>query len=210
MGLDILPKSGASFRVSAGAGNFKTKLFRLTANRGSQFGNLRNNQKSIVGAMQKYAGVIKSYGGLNRLQQKAVIRNIKSSDRTLTYDDKRDLKKLVAYYSRGNNHSGVKEADVAKKTNAAKEPELKKARIVRDPNNNFNFQNLRSQIRPGIGAEANRAVSVAQTSRTGRANAAAAAEAPHTSALPEQSLKKSPEENSGKKVSGANNFKLNF
>ncbi len=100
MNLNSLPKAGMGFRASAGSGNLKYKLSRLTANRGGEFGNLHDNQDHIFKAIDKYSGVIKSRGGLNRMQQKSIIHAIKSEDGDLSYDDKKDLKKIVSYYSR--------------------------------------------------------------------------------------------------------------
>lgn len=232
MGLDILPKSGSHFSVSSGAGNFKYKLSRLTANQGGEFGNLRDNQKSIVGAFKKFGGTIKGYGGLSRMQQKAIVRSVKNSDKSLSWDDKKDLERLVGYYGRDNDHgdSGVKKAALEaalKKENSSESekptPVPVKVRINRDPNSNLDFGGLRSQVRPGVAARVNRVVSAVQSGRaeTSSRPKIAPTQAVSVSQLSQQkaspaasisSDKKSgpPENVAEKKTVNTNNFKLNL
>ncbi len=115
MNLNSLPKAGLGFRSSSGSGNLKYKLSRLTANRGGEFGNLRDNKDNIFKAIDKYSGVIKSHGGLNRMQQKSIIHAIKSEDGDLSYDDKKDLKKIVSYYSRNKTSTEAEKNQPIKK-----------------------------------------------------------------------------------------------
>ncbi len=160
MGLDILPRAGAGFRASCGAGNFKYKFSQLTRNQGSEFGNLRNNP-SIVGALQKYSAVIKSRGGLSRLQQKAVIRDVKKQEGVnLTWGDKQDLKKVVGYYARdAKQEAAAKASSLEEKVSATakvKEKPPVKVRINRDPNSGLDFGELRNNVRPGVAARINK------------------------------------------------------
>jgi len=110
MGLDILPKSGISFRSRSGTGNFNAKLNKLTRYQGGEFGMLRNNRQAISDAISKRVGAIKLKGGLDRIQRKGAYLEIVKNDKTLTKQDKYKIKDLLNYYARDKKISapGVK------------------------------------------------------------------------------------------------------
>lgn len=99
MGIKDLPRPGINFRATAGAGNFQRKLSGAT--RYGDLKNLRDNQKAIVEAVKKYQGVIRTKGGLSRLQQRSAWFKIKASDKTVTKEDRREIKQVLKHLSRG-------------------------------------------------------------------------------------------------------------
>lgn len=200
MGLDILPKAGSSFRPS----RLGIKVSKLTRYQGGEFGNLRDNQKNIVSALKKFSGVIKGYGGLNRLQQKAVIRDVKKTDKHLTKEDKLDLKKIVAYYSRGKAVGSSSRSSRANGSSKAESEEYKaplKLRINRDPNSGLDFKGIRDQARPGVAARVNRAVSAAQLPKPGNHQAPTPVSGSHFSALDHEADRRHEEHSSAVSIS---------
>lgn len=124
MGLEILPRAGANFRATSGAGNFQTKLSALT--RTGKFHNLQNNQKPIVTQIQKYKRYIQVEGGLSASQRKNACRAIKAAGKDeMSRDDLLEAKQIINYYNRDKGSS------------IAVEPKRKISReriINRDPN----------------------------------------------------------------------------
>ncbi|GEM_PF-1353458 len=164
MGLNILPKGGIGFRSKSGFGNFDKRLAKLTYHEGGEFGMLKNNQKAIVGAMDKRRGTIRTYGGLSRMQRKSALLEIMHNDKTITKQDKYKIKELLDHYARdkkteaavkagidlnaagGGDESSLQKAiTAAEMRGAAKMAEIKKAcpvgaRINRDPGVYVNVQ----------------------------------------------------------------------
>ncbi len=163
MGLDILPKGGAGFKVSSGYGSFARKLSNLTRNQGGEFGNLKDNRSSIVGAFKKYASVIKSTGGLNRSQQGAVMGSIKRADKNLSDGDKKALKEIVGHYSRG--HSSLSDKSAERQSN-----HKVIVHINRDSDSSLDFNDSENEIRPGVAARVNQAVSISQIKKSGNSS----------------------------------------
>lgn len=168
MGLEILPKAGSNFKVSSGIGNLKDKFSRLTRRDGSDFGNLRDNKDSIVKSLGKYAGYIRTYGGLNRMQQKAIVSDVRKQEGDkLTKQDVYDLKKVLGYYSRNQaapksepKPELKKTAPVLKKENSEPAKVSPRIAINRDPNNTFlDFKGFGRQSSPGVAARVSRVVS---------------------------------------------------
>lgn len=124
MGLDILPRAGANFRATSGAGNFKTKLAALT--RVGKFHNLQNNQKPIVAQIQKYKRYIQVGGGLSASQRKNAFRAVKAAGKgEMSRDDLLEAKQIINYYNRDHSAPGA----------AAPKKKISRERIInRDPN----------------------------------------------------------------------------
>lgn len=108
MGLDILPRAGANFRATSGAGNFQTKLSSLT--RAGKFHNLQNNQKPIVAQIQKYKRSIQISGGLSASQRLNALRAVKAAGKgEMSKDDILEAKQIINYYNRDQSSSGAAE-----------------------------------------------------------------------------------------------------
>ena len=108
MGLDILPRAGANFRATSGAGNFQTKLSALT--RVGKFHNLQNNQKPIVTQIQKYKRYIQVGGGLSASQRRNALRAVKAAGKgEMSKDDLLEAKQILNYYNRDQKNSSVPE-----------------------------------------------------------------------------------------------------
>jgi len=100
MGINDLPSPGINFRATTGVGNFQKKL--SSATRYGDLKNLKNNQKAIVGAISQPTTLRAiRRGGLSRLQQLGVWSKIKASDKTVTKEDKREIKEVLKHLSRG-------------------------------------------------------------------------------------------------------------
>lgn len=124
MGLDILPRAGANFRATSGAGNFQTKLSALT--RVGKFHNLQNNQKPIVAQIQKYKRYIQVAGGLSASQRKNAFRAVKAAGKgDMSRGDLLEAKQIINYYNRDQSKSSV----------AIPKKKISRERIInRDPN----------------------------------------------------------------------------
>ena len=99
MGITNLPKPGIGFKATLGPGSFQRKLSNATRYGGLK--NLRDNQKAIVDVVKKYQGVIRIKGGLSRLQQLSAKRETMAKDKTITKEDKREIKELFKHLGRG-------------------------------------------------------------------------------------------------------------
>ena len=151
MGLDILPKAGINFKASYGAGNFKSKLNKLTSYQGGEFGMLRNNRQAIANAISKRAGAIRIKGGLDRMQRDAALAEIIKNDKTMTKEDKLKAKELLNYYARGNKPAAS--AIKPEIQRAGQEEPVKPRQFSHTSNPDF----FRSGAQPGrFGAQPNR------------------------------------------------------
>jgi hypothetical protein len=99
MGIRDLPKPGINFKATLGPGSFQRKLSSATRYGGLK--NLKDNQKAIVETVKKYQGVIRIKGGLSRLQQLGAWRKIKASDKTVTKEDRREIKEVLKHLGQG-------------------------------------------------------------------------------------------------------------
>lgn len=99
MGINDLPSAGITFRATTGAGNFQRKLSGAT--RYGDLKNLRDNQKAIVDVVGKHQGVIRTKGGLSRLQRLSAWHEIQAKDRTITKEDRREIKEVLKHLGRG-------------------------------------------------------------------------------------------------------------
>lgn len=101
MGVNDLPKPGINFRATraAGAGSLQAKL--NSATRYGNLKNLRDNQKVIVDTIKNptIQRAIRR-GGLSRLQQRSVWLKMKAKDKTITKEDKREIKEVLKYLGR--------------------------------------------------------------------------------------------------------------
>jgi len=107
MGIKDLPRPGINFRATAGAGNFQRKLSGAT--RYGDLKNLRDNQKAVVDVVKKHQGVIR-IKGLSRLQQLSAWHEIQAKDKTITKEDKREIKEVLKHLGRGAATGGGKKA----------------------------------------------------------------------------------------------------
>lgn len=107
MGIKDLPKPGANFKLNIGPGSFKRKL--TSAARFGDLKNLNDNKESIIKALGNnyYSTKIKR-GGMDRLDKLNVWRKIKSLDKKITKEDKREIKKILEHL--GKNNSAVTSA----------------------------------------------------------------------------------------------------
>lgn len=101
MGIKDLPKPGVNFKATTGAGNFQRKLSSA-----ARYGALTNidkiNQAAIVKAIANPTTLRAiRRGGLSRLQQIEVRRKIQASDKTVTKEDKREIKQILSHLGRG-------------------------------------------------------------------------------------------------------------
>lgn len=93
MSITNLPKPGIGFKATLGPGSFQRKLSSATRFGGLK--NLRDNQKAIVDAVKKYQGIIRTKGGLSRLQQRDAWLKIKASDKMITKEDRGEIKEVL-------------------------------------------------------------------------------------------------------------------
>lgn len=108
MGINDLPRGGKFSAV-----NFQTKLKK--AARAGELTNLDNkNQKALVDAIKGYERAVR-VGEFSRLRQRSVWQKIKSSDKTITREDRRDIEKVL-------QHLGGRSAVSIKKTSAVRPP----------------------------------------------------------------------------------------
>lgn len=106
MSINNLPKPGIGFKATLGPGSFKRKLSGAT--RFGDLKNLRDNQKAIIDQVKKYQGVIRTKGGLSRLQQRNARLKIKASDKTITKEDQREIREVLKALGRGNSAGAEK------------------------------------------------------------------------------------------------------
>ncbi|MFA5230700.1 MAG: hypothetical protein WC422_05090 [Candidatus Paceibacterota bacterium] len=103
MDIKDLPKPGINFRATraAGAGSLQAKL--SSATRYGNLKNLRDNQKVIVDTIKNptIQRAIRR-GGLSRLQQRSAWLKMRAKDKTITKEDKREIKELLKYLGRGS------------------------------------------------------------------------------------------------------------
>lgn len=112
MSITNLPKPGIGFKATLGPGSFQRKLSDATRYGGLK--NLRDNQKVIVGAIKKYQGVIRTKGGLSRLQQRDAWLKMKASDKNITKEDKIEIKEVLKHLGRSETASARKTAIAGK------------------------------------------------------------------------------------------------
>lgn len=103
MGISNLPKPGIGFKATLGPGSFQRKLSNATRYGGLK--NLRDNQKAIVDVVKKYQGVIRIKGGLSRLHQLRAWRETKAKDKTITKEDRREIKEVFKHLGRGTTNA---------------------------------------------------------------------------------------------------------
>lgn len=112
--LPNLPTPGPKFRATTGLGSFAKKL--KSASRYGELRNIQDNLPAIEQAVKKYERYIKWRGGLTNRQKQEAWRNIKESDKKVTAEDKKDIKKILG-------HLGKKPAE---RQNIASVPEKNK------------------------------------------------------------------------------------
>jgi len=146
MGINDLPGPGINFRATSGAGNFQRKL--SSATRYGDLKNLGDNQRAIVKAISQ-PSVVRAIkrGGLSRLQQLDVRRKIQAGDRTVTKEDKREIKEVLKHLSR-SVAIGAKKLSAGVKT-AKGGKELSREELV-DRNLRRNMARDESGVRGGI------------------------------------------------------------
>lgn len=128
MGITNLPKPGLNFKATLGPGSFQKKLSNAT--RYGDLKNLRDNQKTIIEGIKKYQRVIRIKGGLSRLQQRDAWLKMKASDKTITKEDRREIKQVLKHLGRGQA-SAEKKAEIIKFSDG-KESHLTKEQIKRN------------------------------------------------------------------------------
>jgi hypothetical protein len=100
MSVNNLPKPGINFKATLGPGSFKRKL--SSATRYGNYKNLNDNQKAIVDTIKNptIQRAIRR-GGLSRLQQRSAWFKMRAKDKTITKEDRREIKELLKYLGRG-------------------------------------------------------------------------------------------------------------
>jgi hypothetical protein len=101
---DSLPKPGAGFRMSGTPGSFQRK-FR-SATRYGDLKNLKDNEGAITKEFENRMPALRKRGGLTWQERRSAYFNILKRDKKLTIDDKREVKKLLESYAKGQNSSG--------------------------------------------------------------------------------------------------------
>ncbi|MFA6551652.1 MAG: hypothetical protein WCV41_03950 [Patescibacteria group bacterium] len=91
--LPNLPAPGSKFRATTGLGNFAKKL--KLASRWGELKNIQDNLPAVNQTVKKYESYIKYRGGLTRLQKRQAWRDIKTADKNITVEDKREIKKIL-------------------------------------------------------------------------------------------------------------------
>lgn len=110
MGIKDLPKPGANFKLNIGPGSFKRKL--ASATRYGDLKNLSDNKEVITKVLSNnyYSTKIKR-GGFNRLDKLYAWRKIKSLDKNITKEDKREIKKILEHLGEKNSAGSSVAAD---------------------------------------------------------------------------------------------------
>jgi hypothetical protein len=144
MDIKHLPTGGFHFRLNKGRGNFAYKLYKVTKH--GELKNLADNRESIVEALKPYQPTLKRYGGLNRLQQKKVYKNIKKQEGDLSWGDRHDIKKVIKYLDRNKAGEPASKNPFSVEPQAAEEAAaaLPKVRINKD------VSNVPSRVNPYI------------------------------------------------------------
>lgn len=162
MEIKSLPGAGHGFRVSTGAGNFAKKF--NAAVRHGDLNHLADNKEAIIKAVKAREGDIR-VGKFNRLRQLSTYNKIKKAEgENLTKEDKIKIKEILKHLGGGDRS----EAEIKKI--ATEKPEDKpvvpaKVRINRDPNNGYNFGELRPNVRAGVGDKRERIVAARVSSQ---------------------------------------------
>lgn len=118
--MEIKDLSSANSRIkfNVGPGSLKKQLNRMT--RYGEFKNLRDNRTEIFDNLNKFKNQIKLRGGITRLQERQIRKNILTdSDKAglvVTKGDKREIKKILEHFKR-NKVEQPTQADTQKEKN---------------------------------------------------------------------------------------------
>lgn len=98
MGLNDLPKPGGKFSTNVGPGSFARKFGAATGS--GELKNLRDNKDVLIKTIKKYQQSIKREG-LTEQQRRNALSQMQHDDKSLTYDDKQDIKKILRHLGKG-------------------------------------------------------------------------------------------------------------
>ncbi|MFA6393646.1 MAG: hypothetical protein WCW25_02125 [Patescibacteria group bacterium] len=101
---DNLPKAGAGFRISGTPGSFQRK-FRSAIKYGD-LKNLKDNEAAITKEFENRMPALRKRGGLTWQERRSAYFSILKRDKKLTFGDKKEVKKLLESYAKGQNSSG--------------------------------------------------------------------------------------------------------